>query len=109
MKNTKSLFLILSLLIFPIFVFADSGINKGACTFKGKKLFGKIQVVESFPDIKVQIVTAFPDLQVKIVDAFPDSCGEWQMTDSFPDLKIQFVESFPDIKIEYVTAFPGVK
>ena len=78
------------------------------CTFKGFKLYGKIQVVESFPDIKVQIVDAFPDIKVKVVDAFPDDCGEWQFVTSFPDVKIQFVTSFPDVKIQYVDAFPGI-
>ncbi len=78
------------------------------CTLKGKRLFGKIQVVTAFPDLKVQVVTAFPDLNVQEVDAFPDKCGKWKMTTAFPDLKIQFVTSFPDLKIKYVKSFPGV-
>ena len=78
------------------------------CSFKGFELHGKVQVVDSFPDIKVQIVTSFPDLKVKAVTSFPDKCWEWQFVDSFPDFKIQYVESFPDIKIEMVTSFPGV-
>lgn len=79
-----------------------------SCTFKGKKLWGKIQVVTSFPDLKVQRVTSFPDLKVQRVTSFPDSCGKWQFVTSFPDLKIQYVTSFPDVKIQYVTSFPGV-
>lgn len=82
-------------------------IDYSACTFKGFKLYGKIQVVDAFPDIKVQVVDAFPDLKVKEVDAFPDDCGKWQMVDAFPDTKIQFVDAFPDVKIQYVDAFPG--
>jgi hypothetical protein len=78
------------------------------CSFNGKQLYGKVQVVTSFPDIKVQIVTAFPDLKVQVVDAFPDACGKWQMVDAFPDFKVQFVDAFPDIKIQYVDAFPGL-
>ena len=31
-------------------------VDKGSCTFKGKKLYGKIQIVTSFPDVKVQEV-----------------------------------------------------
>jgi hypothetical protein len=77
------------------------------CTYKGFKLYGKIQVVESFPDIKVQIVESFPDLKVQKVESFADDCGEWQFVESFPDVKVQFVESFPDIKIQYVSSFPG--
>lgn len=87
---------------------ADAGAVDKSCTFKGKKMYGKIQVVTAFPDIKVQEVTAFPDLKVQKVNAFPDSCGKWQMVDAFPDVKVQFVDAFPDVKIQYVTAFPGV-
>lgn len=82
-------------------------IDYSSCTFKGFKLYGKIQVVDAFPDIKVQIVDAFPDLKVKEVDAFPDDCGKWKFVDAFPDTKIQFVDAFPDVKIQYVDAFPG--
>ena len=79
-----------------------------SCTFKGKKLWGKIQVVKAFPDLKVQVVKAFPDLKVQKVNAFPDKCGKWQFVEAFPDLKVQFVDAFPDVKIQFVDAFPGV-
>ncbi len=88
-------------------VHAGDKVDKGSCTYKGFKLYGKIKVVTAFPDLKVQIVDAFPDLKVKMVEAFPDSCGKWKMVEAFPDLKIQFVTAFPDIKIKYVEAFPG--
>jgi hypothetical protein len=77
----------------------DKGFNKHTCSFKGKKLYGKIQVVSSFPDVKVQAVSSFPDLKVQVVSSFPDKCGQWKMVDSFPDTKVQFVDSFPDVKI----------
>ncbi|QQS36910.1 MAG: hypothetical protein IPM56_02850 [Ignavibacteriales bacterium] len=85
----------------------DKKINFEDCTFNGFPLYGKIKVVDSFPDIKVQIVESFPDLKVKIVESFPDECGKWKFVDSFPDVKIQFVDSFPDIKIKFVESFPG--
>ena len=78
------------------------------CTFNGFPLYGKIQFVEHYADIKVKVVESFPDLKVKIVDSFPDECGEWQIVDSFPDLKVQIVESFDDIKIKFVESFPGL-
>lgn len=87
---------------------ADGTIDKASCTFNGKKLFGKIQKVDAFPDVKVQVVTAFPDVKVQQVKAFPDKCGKWQMVDAFPDTKVQFVTAFPDVKIQYVDAFPGM-
>ena len=77
------------------------------CTLKGFKLYGDIEVVDSFPDLKVQIVDSFPDLKVEMVDSFPDDCGQWKMVESFPDLKIQYVDSFPDLKIKIVTEFSG--
>lgn len=83
-------------------------VNKGDCTLNGIKLYGKVQVVDSFPDLKVQIVDSFPDLKVRKVDSFPDSCGKWKFVDSFPDFKIQYVESFPDLKIKMVESFPGM-
>jgi len=87
---------------------SENKIKKDDCTFNGYKLYGKIQFVDSFPDIKVQVVDSFPDLEVKIVDSFPDNCGEWQIVDSFPDLKVQIVDSFADLKIKYVESFPGI-
>jgi hypothetical protein len=84
-----------------------AGFEKGSCTFNGKKLYGKIQEVTAFPDVKVQVVTAFPDVKVQKVTAFPDKCGMWEMVTAFPDTKVQFVNAFPDVKIQYVTAFPG--
>ncbi|MGB1700014.1 MAG: hypothetical protein ACPHRO_08685, partial [Nannocystaceae bacterium] len=42
------------------------------CTLKGFQLYGKIKVVENFPDLKVQVVEHFPDLKVQTVNNFPD-------------------------------------
>ncbi len=77
------------------------------CTFRGIKLYGKVKVVTSFPDIKVQIVKNFPDLKVQKVSNFANKCGKWQFVENFPDFKVQFVENFPDLKIKYVENFPG--
>lgn len=77
------------------------------CYCKGHRLYGRIQVVDKFPDLKIQVVTSFPDLKVKTVDYNPSQCGEWRMVDKFPELKIQIVNSFPDLKIQFVQSFPG--
>lgn len=78
---------------------------------KGKpskcQLYGKIQFVTSFPDVKVQVVDSFPDIKVQRVQSFADAPGKWQEVTSFPDYKVQVVTSFPDYKIKYVTSFPG--
>ncbi len=80
-----------------------------SCTFGGKKLYGKVKIVKSFPDFKVKIVSSFPDLKVKKVTSFPTKCGKWKFVRSFPDFKIKFVTSFPDFTIKYVSSFPGVR
>ncbi len=107
--NLRTFALCLTLLTVAIGLPAFAAdIDKKACTFKGKKLYGKIQIVTSFPDIKVQEVTSFPDVKVEKVNSFPDKCGKWQMVTSFPDTKVQYVTSFPDVKVQYVTSFPGL-
>lgn len=87
---------------------ARAGEIAADCTLKGFKLWGDVQIVDSFPDLKVQVVKSFPDLKVKLVESFPDSCGKWKYVTAFPDLKIQFVDSFPDLKVEFVESFPGL-
>ena len=77
------------------------------CTLNGKALFGKVQVVKSFPDFRVQVVKSFPNLKVQRVTSFPDACGKWQWVNSFPDFTVEYVESFPDFTIEFVESFPG--
>jgi hypothetical protein len=87
---------------------AGTGNLSDDCTFNGKKLAGKVKIVESFPDVRVKAVSSFPDLKVKKVSSFADECGEWQFVDSFPDFKIQYVDSFPDVEIAWVESFPGL-
>jgi hypothetical protein len=103
----------------PTLTFSDLSVDEkaeavkalinGDCEYKGIKLYGKVQFVTSFPDIKIQYVTSFPDIKVKFVTSFPDKCGLWQETTSFPAFKVQIVESFPDLKVQKVDSFPGMK
>ena len=89
---------------------ADDDLNQvkaTALTVDVLKIYGKIQIVNSFPDYKVQVVNSFPDLKVQVVNSFPDKPGKLQMVNSFPDYKIHIVNSFPDFKIQYVNSFPG--
>ncbi|WP_028888344.1 hypothetical protein [Tenacibaculum ovolyticum] len=81
-----------------------------SCYYKGKKLYGKIKLVENQndADLKVKIVNSFPDLKVKFVENFADECGEWQIVENNEDLKVYITESFPDIKIQPVTSSPGL-
>src|SRR5687767_2237099 len=105
--NSVTYFFVLLLAVFSTGLAPSSSASAEECTFQGKKLYGRVQVVSSFPDIKVQKVQSFPDLKVQWVNNFPDSCGKWQKVESFPDLKIQYVENFPDLKVQFVQNFPG--
>jgi|GEM_PF-231590 len=110
--SLKNRFLSLVEITLIILFFSNASLSQDKidfenCTFNGFPLYGKVKIVESFPDIKVQIVDAFPDLKVKLVNSFPDDCGKWQIVESFPDVKIKIVDSFPDIKIKFVESFPG--
>lgn len=100
--------LILLLSFFIVGSTSLAGEISSSCTYKGIPLYGKVKIVESFPDIKVKVVEGFPDLNVKNVQSFPTSCGKWQYVENFPNFKVKFVESFPDIKIKYVDNFPGI-
>lgn len=119
MMNMKKNILLLLILFLGIGAFAQNndekkqGVNKNECSFtkdgKTFPLYGKVQIVNSFPDIKVQIVDSFEDLDIKIVESFPDHCGKVKIVESFPDVKVQIVESFPDLKVKIVESFPGLK
>lgn len=87
---------------------ANTGNSKPSCRKKGFNLYGKVQFVDSFPDLTIQYVSSFPDINVEFVSSFPSSCGQWQEVDSFPDFKIKVVSSFPDLKVKKVSSFPGM-
>ena len=74
-----------------------------ACT-----LFGRIQVVDSFPDVKVRKVNARADIDVQVVDSFPNKPGKWQFVTSFPDYKVQLVDraGAEHYTVRMVDAFP---
>jgi hypothetical protein len=92
---------------FPHVVRAGGSFNKSACTFNGKQLYGRIQIVNSLPDVRVQVVSSLPDVRVQKVSALPNSCGEWQIVDSLPDTRVELVSALPDVRIQYVSSLPG--
>ena len=110
----KRLLLIVASAFMFACVYADNPvIDKEKCTItidgKTFPLYGRVKIVESFPDIKVKLVESFPDLEVKLVESFPDDCGKVKLVESFPDVKVKIVDSFPDLKVKIVDRFPGVK
>ena len=118
-STMKKLLLIAFFALMALSMMAQSrdtkpGINKDNCTYVTKEgktfnLYGKVKIVEHFPDIKVQIVDSFEDLDVKIVESFPDQCGKIKIVEHFPDVKVQIVDHFPDIKVKLVESFTGVR
>lgn len=73
------------------------------------KVFGRIQYVTKFADVKVKVVESFGDVRVQLVSSFADSAGKWEIVDSMADFKVEIVDSFEDFTIQYVDAFPGVR
>lgn len=57
----------------------NEDIDPETCKYKEFKMYGKIEVVESFPDVKVQVVESFPDLKVKVVESFPEAYHAGQL------------------------------
>jgi hypothetical protein len=84
-------------------------LDKVNCTWKGKRLYGKIQFVDSFPDVKIREVTSLPDLRVRMVTSLPSRCGEWEEVTSLPTLRVKRVTALEDLQVEYVTSFPGFR
>jgi len=78
------------------------------CTFRGKELFGKAQIVENYADLKVEVVNFDADLMVDTTESYPSKCGEWKFVKDYPDFKVQFVSFGGDIKVRYVNYSPGV-
>jgi hypothetical protein len=98
---------LLILLFLPIAAF-NQEIDIYTCTWKGINLYGKVQIVESNPDIRVEVVSVWPDILVDTTDYTPSRCGEWKFVKDWPDFKIQFVNSGADIKISFNNTWPGV-
>lgn len=105
--NSKIIIAYMALALFSAPSAIAGEINEN-CEWNGIKLYGNVQVVTSFSDIKVQVVNSFPDLNVEFVSSFPSECGKWKEVTSFPDFTIQYVDSFPDIQIQKVSSFPGL-
>ena len=76
-------------------------INPYTCTYKGKKLYGKVRVVESSPDFRVKVVNSSENISIQKTDHTPTRCGEWNFVENGEDFKIQFVTNSEDFTIRY--------
>lgn len=116
MKYKSYRFGVITVVFIAAFILIVCGLVPGgvASGERGEKpgpaqVFGKIEYVTSFPDVKVKVVKSFGDLRVQEVEAFADSPGEWEIVENFPDFKVEIVNAFEDFTIEYVNSFPGVR
>ncbi|HMV45046.1 MAG TPA: hypothetical protein PK079_25125 [Leptospiraceae bacterium] len=101
---------ILLILVLVVTVGISSNPISNDCKFNGKKLSGKVRIVQAFGDVKVRAVQAFEDIKVLNLSYASSlaSCGEWTFVQAGEDFTIQFVEAFEDLKIRFVQAFPGI-
>jgi hypothetical protein len=85
------------------------------CTFKGKRLWGKVKFVGAldFPDITVKVVTSnLADLYVERLSfpQIPTRCGQWLEEQDFPDFKVRIADfaELADFEIQYDNFRPGL-
>jgi hypothetical protein len=101
-----AVFLLLGLIfIFPIL---PNPVSKN-CMYKGKKLSGRIELVDTFPDIRVRVVKSNPHLRVQKMKANTARCGEWEIVKFPPSLRVMIDQVHGEIDIQYVNFSPGVE
>ena len=79
------------------------------CTLKGKKLYGKVKIVEHGQDFQVKVFTWGANLHIQIRNTTQRECGEWQFVEWGEDFTIKIVDYGQDFSIQYVTYSPGLK
>jgi hypothetical protein len=104
----KPLFL---LVIFIVVSFGCScqDINPYTCTYNGKKLYGKVKIVNYGADFKIRIVTSNEDISILQTSGDPNECGEWKFVEYSEDFKVQIVTSGEDFTIRYTTGESKIK
>jgi len=87
-------------------------IDKDSCTITRKSdgktfpLHGRVEIVESAPDLRVEIVDHNPDIYV--MAHYPCDCGEYELVDHNPDLRIELVDHNPDLTVEVRDHHPHI-
>lgn len=112
----KKFLLSLALISASLISFAqDVTIDKEKCTItkygKTYPLYGKVQIVEDYPDFTVKITDDFYDLVIKETGNVQCECGEYRLSDDYPDIRIKIVDDYPDIRVRYAgwNEFPGLR
>ena len=95
-----------------VFVNSSNPIDRETCTLNGKRLYGKVRVVDISADFDVEIVDFGCGADLWVTKIEPGyscySCGEWQFVESGEDFTVQFVEIGGDFRITFVEIGSGV-
>lgn len=102
-------FFLLVIFIVVGFGCSSQDINPYTCTYKGKKLYGKVKIVNSNADFIVKIVNSNEDISILQTSGNPNDCGEWKFVEYSEDFKIQIVTSGEDFTIRYTTGESKIK
>jgi hypothetical protein len=78
------------------------------CSFNGKKLYGRVRIVNAGEDVKVRIVNAGENLRVEFSSIEYSQCGRWFFSQSGENVKIRFVEAGEDITVRVHPNNPGL-
>ena len=92
-----------------VFVSSSNPIDKETCTYKGKKLYGNVRIVDCGADFDVRIVECGADLEVKVEEYSAYRCGEWHFVNAGEDFTVRFVDGCADFDIRFVNSAPSVR
>ena len=92
-----------------VFVSSSNPIDKETCTYKGKRLYGNVRIVECNADFDVRLVQYGADLEVKVEEYSTNRCGEWHFVNAGEDFTVRFVDNGADFNIRIVEYNPGVQ
>lgn len=104
----KKIIIIILLVLFINPLLTRTGKVSSDCTFKGKKLFGNVQIVDIGEDVTIQNVNTNEDLKIEVVKTGAFRCGQWLFVNTGADLKVKFVHTNADIHIQFVNTAPGL-
>lgn len=92
-----------------VFVSSSNPIDKETCTYKGKRLYGNVRVVDYSADFEVRLIQYGADLDVKIEAYSANHCGEWHFVNAGEDFTVRFVDTGGDFTVHFVEYNPGVQ
>jgi hypothetical protein len=103
----KKIILVLLLALIPSMSFAGGRIGQD-CTSKGKKLYGRVRIVNVGETFKVKAVSLGEDLRVQTSNTLATTCGRWEIVSIAEDFSIRMVDMGEDFSIRFVEVGNGV-